>query len=269
MVKFDILQCIVFEDNTPQKLVEKYLFDTQLLIFLRNAGFYLFFTVLKLYQLTKATAEKVKVALLVQNGLIIYPPLRGEPVSININNVCFFSQRRNQTFIHFTSGKVTVIYSTLDHLQHYLGDFCLQINKGTIITYTNIISYNNEKVEILCKFPHKTMSLEFSKKYAPSVFQTLRKRVPQLEEENVITSPKIEFGNIKEDESTNIGNENNEILEEIRKNPGINATKLYEILPHHQSLRTLRRSLQELVDFEFIEFKGAPKTGGYYYLRKS
>lgn len=52
------------------------------------------------------------------------------------------------------------------------------------------------------------------------------------------------------------------ILQEIRKNGGLNAPSLASRLS--LSLRTVQRYLKQLTEQKKIEFRGAPKNGGYY-----
>ena len=54
----------------------------------------------------------------------------------------------------------------------------------------------------------------------------------------------------------------NDTLTFIQNNPGLSAKKLAENL--NQPLRTIERWLKQLKDQSKIEFKGAPKTGGYF-----
>ena len=54
------------------------------------------------------------------------------------------------------------------------------------------------------------------------------------------------------------------ILQEIKNNGGLNAPSLASRLS--LSLRTVQRYLKELTESKKIEFRGAPKNGGYYSL---
>lgn len=55
----------------------------------------------------------------------------------------------------------------------------------------------------------------------------------------------------------------NELLKFIKQNPGKNTKEIKEELGLPQ--RTVERRLKILKEQEKIEFRGAPKTGGYYY----
>lgn len=55
-----------------------------------------------------------------------------------------------------------------------------------------------------------------------------------------------------------------QILETLRKMPGLNAPAIATSLG--KSLRTTHRILKKLCDNGKIEFKGAPKNGGYFLL---
>ena len=261
LLKSDILGCLA---QMLSFNIDKYLFNILFVIFLRNAGFYLFFTVLKLYQQTKANALIEKQEALKDVGLILLQPLRGNPVSININFVSYFSKHKNHTFIHGIVGKPIPIYSTLSYIQEYLDDFCLRINKENIITFTNIISYNEESVIVADGKTKSKKTLSFSKKNAKEIVYILRSKISKLEEKNIIDSTKIKNGKVNDDKKHEIGNVKTEILEEIKKNPGINALKLFENFHNKTTLRTIRRRLKELKDAGKIEHKGSDKTGGYY-----
>ena len=54
----------------------------------------------------------------------------------------------------------------------------------------------------------------------------------------------------------------NELLGYIISNPGQKTSEMSKIFDFSQ--RTLERHLKHLKDTEKIEFRGAPKTGGYY-----
>ncbi|MDV0445673.1 hypothetical protein MmiAt1_12660 [Methanimicrococcus sp. At1] len=58
------------------------------------------------------------------------------------------------------------------------------------------------------------------------------------------------------------GNSCHKIFETVNRHPGMNAPKIADHLGI--SLRTTQRCLKEFVDNRQIEFRGAPKTGGYF-----
>jgi hypothetical protein len=261
MVESDISKCIT---SLPPPIFKKYLRNVQLLIFLRNAGFYLFFTVLKLYLQTKDHALLEKKIAFKDTGLIMLMPLRGTPIAINIKYVSYFSQHKNNTFIHSIIGKSSSIYSSLSNIQDYLEFHCLRINRETLITFTNIISYNNERIIVKGEKGNSNVELPYYKNESQKILQILHKKVPDLDENNNKKFHKNTFGGVNEYENNEVGGINNEIFEEIRENPGINAQKLFEIYSNQLSLRTIERRLKELTDSGFIEFKGSLKKGGYY-----
>lgn len=60
-----------------------------------------------------------------------------------------------------------------------------------------------------------------------------------------------------------IVNENEQtILNLLKTKPGLNASEIAESIS--KSWRTTTRYLKSLNEKELIEFRGAPKTGGYY-----
>jgi hypothetical protein len=264
IVKADIIRCIGFDES----YIDTYLLNILFVIFLRDMSFYLFFSVLKLYMQTKANALLEKKAALKDTGLVLLLPLRGNPISININYVSYFAQKKNNTFIHNTVGKPIPIYSSLNYLKNYLMDYCLRINKDIIITFTNIISYNAKRVVIADGKRNTKKSFTFYKKSANEILCTLRKKVPELEEKNDLITLKNDISGginqINDDEKITHGGITELILEEIKKKEGIHVRQLAEFFKGRISLRTIERRVKELRENNVIEFRGANKNGGYY-----
>jgi len=197
-------------------------------------------------------------------SLIILIPLRGKPISINLNYVSYFSQCKNNTFIHSIHGEPSFIYSTLSYIQDYLSTYCLRINRDTIVTFSNIVSYNHNSVTVKGNNKNSYKSFLFYKKEANEILFTLGKTVPELEEKNAVSSQKIENETVNDDEKTKIDTVKTAILEEIKQNPGINAQKIYENFQDKSSLSTIKRKLKTLTDNGIIKHQGSDKTGGYF-----
>lgn len=261
IVKSDIKWCLGDSESINYN---RHLFNVIFLIFLRDVSFYLFFTYVKLYLQTKSDAFIEKKEALRNVGVVMLLPLRGTPISINIGFVSYFSQRKNYTFIHWTIGNPSPIYSSLNYIQSYLNDYCLRVNKDTIITFTNIISYNEEKVIVIDGKTKTKITLPFFKKNAEEVLTILRKKVPKLEEKNTINSKKKSNETINDDKNRSNETIKDIILEEIQKKDGINALNLADILEREISRSTLIRRLNKLKEAGKIEYKGSRKKGGYY-----
>jgi len=261
LVKNDIIKCLGGIEDAIRTV---YFRNVLLMIFLRFSGFYMFFTVLKFYLLTKSKDFIERKIVLINTGFIVLNPIQGKPITININFISYFSQDKNNTFIHYTKGATTPIYSSLNNIQEYLGSMCLRINKENIITFTNIVSYNNEKVVVKGEKSDLPVSLIYSKNFAQNILHSLREKIPDLEEKNSIILQENQNDSVNNDEKNVIDSVNNEILEEIKEEPGINAKKLHHIFHKKMSLITLRRRLKKLADSNLIEYRGSAKTGGYY-----
>jgi hypothetical protein len=261
LVKSDVLKCLGDMSNHVKLIYFRNVF---LMIFLRYSGFFLFFTVLKFFLLTQSKALLEKKIVLSNTGFIVLNPIQGKTITVNINYISYFSQNKNNTFIHYARGATTPIYSSLNNIQEYLGSMCLRVNKESIITFTNIKSYDNEKVVVIGEKNNLSVSLLYSKSFAQNILQALREKVPNLYEKNIIFLEKNQNDNVNSDEKNEIDNEKNKILEEILENPGINAIKLHNIFRKKMTLITLRRRLKKLVDTSLIEYRGSAKSGGYY-----
>jgi hypothetical protein len=265
MVKVDILRCIGAQDDSFN--INDYLLGVQFVVFVRNLCIYLFFTVLKLYIQTKKDALLEKKEVLKSTGFMSLTPLRGKPISININFVSYFTQNKNNTNIHSTLGKPSSVYSSLSSVQSYLEECCLRINRDTIITFTNIVSYNKNSVTVKEGKKSTNKSFPFYKNNPLGVYVTLQKKLPLLEQkdENILPQNDV-FGGLngkKEGEKTNNGGLNAMILEAIQQNPGISALEIVEFFKGNVSLRTLERRLKELKEKGLIKSHRGGTGGGY------
>ena len=154
LVKSDILIC--FKHIDPLYFdINKHLRSILFMIFLRNIGFYLFFTVLKLYQQSRENAIMDKKAVLKDTGVVVFIPRRGDRVPLDIKRISYFSHKKNITSIHSPTRQEIPIYATLTDIENYLGEHCLRISKMNIITFTNIISYNEKSVTVKSRNPDK------------------------------------------------------------------------------------------------------------------
>ena len=74
-------------------------------------------------------------------------------------------------------------------------------------------------------------------------------------------------GGVNGGASSKVGGVNLEalIFDTIQNNPGVNAPTIADKL--QKSLRTTQRYLKSLSDAGRIEFRGAPKNGGYHILK--
>jgi len=236
-------------------------------IFLRNGALSLFITILKLYLQTKAIALLEKKELLKDTGMVMLMPLRGRPINIKIKFVSYFSQHKNNTYIHWTTGKPDSIYSSLSNIQSYLGDYCLRVNRSTIITYSNIISYDEKSVSVKDGKKNTAKTILFFKD-AKEILSTLQNKFPKLEATNATPKNDVFGGlnNPKHDEKTKCGGLNRLILDEILNNPGINTRKLVKNFKGNIPLRTLERRLEGLKKAGKIKSKRGGKERGYFIL---
>lgn len=59
-----------------------------------------------------------------------------------------------------------------------------------------------------------------------------------------------------------VNSKEQEVLNIVKQYPRLNSSKIAELIG--KSVSTAKRYLNSLVKLELIEFKGAPKTGGYF-----
>ncbi|OGV18185.1 MAG: hypothetical protein A2X47_00130 [Lentisphaerae bacterium GWF2_38_69] len=107
-----------------------------------------------------------------------------------------------------------------------------------------------------------TDNIKFIDFIADSVINTQNDLIRLLKESGGV---KQSNGVINNDNETHIGgvkNRKTEMLELIKKYPGINTPAISKQL--NLSLRTAQRVLKQLVEQGAVHFKGAPKTGGYF-----
>ena len=266
IVKSNILRCFG-DPNISSSEMNSYLLLYLFVVFLRNGSFYLFFTVLRLYQQSKKNRITDRETALKDTGTVIMMPIRGKQIALNIKQISYFSHKKNISFVHRVKGQAIAIYSTLANVQDYLGAYCLRINKENVITFSNIVNYNKERV-IVKGGSDRNISLLYAKKDVPHILQTLRLKAPDLEEKNATSTLKNDtFGGVsnrKDDENNSIGGVKNQILEEIKKKEGMHVWQLAEIFEGRVSQRTIERRLKKLKEEGVIEFRGSDKNGGYH-----
>ena len=267
MVESNIAQCVrnAFPDEDTYN---SYLRSLVLLIILRDGGFYFFFTLLSLYKNQKTNTLKMENTLLQEKNTKVFLQTNGVSISFNTNKIVYFEQNENKTTLYSTYGSHYTIYSSLSDQERSFGDRCIKINRNTLVFYDKIVSFNQEYLMVKDAKNGGTTPLTFFKNNPLTVYTTLQKKLPHLEQlEAVILPQKEDFDTVKEnkdDENTKIWQCKMEILEEIKQNPGINSLKLFENLQKKISLRTLRRRLKELKADGKITYKGSDKTGGYF-----
>ena len=267
LVESDISLCV--KNALSEEFYRKYIHNVLFLITLRNGGFYLFFTILGQYRYTERNALKEKEAIIKKEKVTSFLTCNGKHIVLNINNIIYFQQNRNRTTIYTTSDKVYQIYSSLSVQEDFFSDICLKINRNTLVNYTNIVSYSYDYLLVKDNKHGKTKSLYFFKNTPNSVFALLQEKLPHLEQTNdEITPQNDDFGGVtdrKYDETIKNGGVTALIVEEIKNKEGIRVYQLAEIFKDRISLRTLERRLKELRETGVIEFRGADKTGGYFF----
>jgi ATP-dependent DNA helicase RecG len=81
-----------------------------------------------------------------------------------------------------------------------------------------------------------------------------------------VKSPNGGVNSPSDSESGGVKMLEDELIELINNMPGLNAPALAVTL--NKSLRTTQRYLKQLTSDHKIEFRGAPKIGGYYIIEK-
>jgi len=267
IVESNIAQCV--GDSFPNEIIYRgYIRYVLFMIIMRNVGFYIFFTLLSMYRNSQIDFLKKEKSLLQEKDTIVFLQSNKLPISFNINKIIYFEQRQNKTNIFTTFGTQHIIYSSLADQKSSFGDRCLKINRNTLVFYDKVVRYNQEYLTVKDPKNGGIKMLYFYKNNPLSVYEILQKKIPHLEAiNNNFTPQKTFFDNVKaenHDENVEIDHVKTAILEEIMKNPGINALKLFENLQQKTSLSTLRRKLKELKKLGKITYQGSDKRGGYY-----
>lgn len=264
LVASDIRKCLF---GVPEAEFRIWLRGMFYMVTLRNGGFYLFFTVIGIYKYSKKCTLRKEKEILKKESTTSFLMSSGKAIALKTSKIIYFKQERNKTKIYTISGKCYAVYSSLYDLGEFYEDKCLRINRNTIVIVENIITYNKVSISVLDGNSGKLQVLDYYKEKSQHMYQILQKKLPLLDEEIVENIPKKEgFGSVKPENFYNdndFGSVNDKILEEIRLIPGINGVALSKQFSQI-SVRTLNRRLVELKKENKIEFRGAPKTGGYF-----
>lgn len=265
-------------------LIYSYLFDTYTavgvpsvklsilsvftLVFLRNAAFYAFFFILRIYEFVcKSLINKEKALSRKRSQLIVSMPDNAE-IFISVDDMDYITCNRNLTFIHLSDGQIFRQYKSLSHWETVISeDACVRINAKTLVILSKIDSYNCSQVTLRPNADNERPTFPISDRMRDEVIRHLEeeqenfsyKRVPETVEE----MPKRTF-------SEKVGGINllkEQVKEKISENPGANVAKLLDEIPD-TSQRSIERILRQLKEDGSIEYRGSRKTGGYYAVEK-
>ncbi|MCL2246724.1 MAG: LytTR family transcriptional regulator DNA-binding domain-containing protein, partial [Lentimicrobiaceae bacterium] len=198
MVESNIAICIkhAFPDENTYRL---YLRSLLLLLILRDGGFYFFFTLLSLYRNQLANTFKKESTLLQENETKVFMQTNGVSISFNTNKIVYFEQNKNKTTFYSTYGSRHTIYSSLSDQKLFFGDRCLKINRNTLVFYDKIVSFSQEYLTVKDSKNGGITPLYFFKNNPLTVYNTLQKKVPLLEQkEKNITPKKDTFGGLND-----------------------------------------------------------------------
>ncbi|MDL2239140.1 LytTR family transcriptional regulator DNA-binding domain-containing protein [Bacteroidales bacterium OttesenSCG-928-K22] len=294
LVKVDISIC--YSRSLPPEAMSN-LFRTALtLIITRDFCFFLFFFIYKIYQdiSDKYLKEKQTVAKETQ-AVYITPTNSNYARKIMINDIVYISHIRNYTYFYLIDGSKIEQYSSLSNVeQTFPKNTCVKINKANLVIISNITNYNVNVVEMNLKIDDISVILHISQNYSKSVLPVLKKYVEKKNSNNFdigevknntgeVNSKKQEDYECNYDEIGVISGENdkenaskipniklnaktNEVFLFIRAHNGCQKSTINEALGY--PLKSIEKYIDTLKYHKLVEFRGAPKTGGYYVIEK-
>ncbi len=254
LVHSDMLSRMQYVEKINRTLVW---YDMTLQIFLRDASFFLFFFILKLYltrniQLRttgKAITDKT-------DNVVIFLPKVGAKL-ISINDISYFSYEDAKTHIYLRNGEKYEQYCNLTDLEDTLpDDSFLRINRQTIIGLVNVLRFTSQAVQMNIQGQVRIMKFYSTK--GDEILNRLKRWNPEL----YLDHP---FGIVTDTPAppVKLTQEQRAVLQYVKDNPG---TKTCDVADQFNiSDSSAKRRLNELKDLGLVDFYGSRGYGSGYY----
>lgn len=235
-------------------LYSKYLMAMIINTSLRNAGFWAFFFILRMYEELNVLLSERDAFQLRENHSVSFADNKGKPVMLHIEQLSYIQCDRNVCIFYLKNGLKFKQYASLSQWEDLLvPQWAIRVNRDTLVLYDAIVSFTDDS---LCDTLGKQMIELYKGDRRKYVYEELMKRVPERCDVVNVTGRKEEQNmDLIMDEELTL------ICKKIAKQPYLNAKALSEAssIP----LRTMERKLSLLKEQGVIRYDGSARKGGY------
>lgn len=266
-------QLNVIKSQVDPDTYSKYLMGLICNVTLRNAGFWAFFFILKIYEELKFLSLKRETLLLKENHSVSFADNSGNTLMLHIEQMSHIQCDRNICVFYMKNGLKFKQYASLSQWEELLvPQWAIRVNRDTLVMFDAIVSFTDDA---LCVSSSDQIIAFYKGDRRISVYEELLKRVPERmnmtcgRQENISLSLKndAEKDEFEEENETTCNAElvmdveMKLIYKKIAEQPYLNAKALSEILDI--PLRTVERKLKFLKEHNAIRYDGSARRGGY------
>lgn len=267
------------KENMEADLFPPYIFSLFITLFLRNAEFWAFLFILRLYGQLKNSMVNKETAILNETDVIAVLVCDNQTITVNINELSYVRCIRNKCRLHMKNSTVYEQYASLSHWEELLASHgAIRVNRDTLVMLHAIVSFTNDSMLLI---PSETNIIMYKGDKKNEVFDYLCEHIPSKQ---AVTQENVRKGDLS--------SENGALNDEFEKNGALNFVNLEEFLaiiagdkdmisicsriiffPFSNakdiaantqiSYRTVEKKLQYLKENNIIQYEGARKNGNY------
>ena len=203
--------------------------------------------------------NKDRVLLAEFHAIEVYTLQNNKKVLVALDDVSCCRQEKNYTRFFLSNGQSFIRYGTFKDFSELLNEtYAVQVRRGTLVPYSNVVSYNS--LGVVVKSIPENIIISYSENYAAHAYEILSSRIKQGVVEKSITTkkknpPKAKTAKKKNPQMRDL------LYAFIAKHPGCSASEIKRNRSVSQS--TVNRILGQLKADGLIEYTGSKKTGGY------
>lgn len=181
-------------------------------------------------------------------------------ILIPLDDISFCKQDRNYTRIFLSDGQCCIRYGTFKDFTGLLNEsYAAQVNRGTVVPYSNVVSYNSSGV-VVKSIPENTI-ISFSDHHAAHAYELMSTHVQKPKKEISLANVPKKHGSNPRTIHKKKQQQSEILYAYISEHPGCSASEIKKNRSLSQS--TVNRILAQLKAEGLIEYVGSKKTGGY------
>lgn len=254
LVRNDMLSRMQYVEKINWALVW---YDMSVQIFLRDAAFFLFFFLLKMYHTRALQLKSTGRAVMEKTDrVVLFLPKVGAKL-VSINDISYFSYEDAKTCIYLRNGEKYEQYCSLNAIEDSLpDDTFLRINRHTIIGLVNVLRFSPREVQL--NIQGQICIMEFYSTKGNEVLSRLKRWNPEL----YIDHP---FGVLADtaEPLVELNREQRELLQYVKNNPGAKTGDVAD--QFHLSESSAKRRLNELKCLDLVAYRGSRGFDSGYY----
>lgn len=273
----------IIREDLGDDLFPHYLRSMLIVITFRNASFWMFSFIIRLYQELKESSTNKETAILERTHVIAVLVDDGKTIPLDINELAYIQCVRNKCRLYMKNKTVYEQYASLSHWEDLLVPHdAIRVNRDTLVMLHAVVSFTSDKLVLT---PSGTNISIYKGNNKNEVFDFLCEHIPakRMDTESKAKKEDVDgingsINNNKKDEFEENGSLNFVNLEDfvslvandkdkisicqaIISIPSANVKTIAETV--NIPYRTVARKLKYLKEMKVVQYVGAQKNGGY------